>query len=289
MQDIAKAFVAGVVGFGLGCALLNFTSGQSTAVALPSVDMVQYTAPRAPAFPYQYEVPAEMRTLRGARSYEGELASVKAAPEVSFVKDAFNKRAASFVKDAVNFKPVLPDIAEAGVNILDDGAKIFSEPYSPKVSQPIQEAEVLSAQKKWGEGIVEIGKLAGSPAEATAKAESVISTLYGYKTGPVLFKPTKAAAKPFRLDPTAALSYFVSGNTAFPEDKGFALKPWTGVRFENNGVLLEGTTALAQGNYFFTDTDGKETKVEYTFGYFRDSEGQLRINLHHSSLPFKPA
>merc|ERR1712003_298946 len=235
---------------------------------------VQYTAPRAPASPYQYEVPAEMRTLRGARSYEGELASVKTAPEVSFVKDAFNKRAASFVKDAVNFKPVLPDIAEAGVNILDDGAKIFSEPYSPKVSQPIQEAEVLSAQKKWGEGIVEIGKLAGSPAEATAKAESVISTLYGYKTGPVLFKPTKAAAKPFRLDPTAALSYFVSGNTAFPE---------------NNGVLLEGTTALAQGNYFFTDTDGKETKVEYTFGYFRDSEGQLRINLHHSSLPFKPA
>merc|ERR1712048_1343516 len=121
-------------------------------------------------------------------------------------------------------------------------------------------------------------------AEASAKAQSVIDTLYGYKTGPVLFKPTKAAEKPFRLDPAAALSYFVSGNTAFPEDKGFALKPWTGVRFENNGVLLEGTTALAQGNYFFTDTDGKETKVEYTFGYFRDSQGQLRINLHHSPL-----
>merc|ERR1712061_820071 len=100
---------------------------------------------------------------------------------------------------------------------------------------------------------------------------------------------TKAAAKPFRLDTPAALSYFVSGNTAFPEDKGFALKPWTAVRFENNGVLLEGTTALAMGNYYFTATDGSETKVEYTFGYFRDSEGKLRINLHHSSLPFKPA
>merc|ERR1712107_751934 len=105
--------------------------------------------------------------------------------------------------------------------------------------------------KKWGEGIVEIGKLVGKPAEYTAKAQSVIDTLYGYKTGPLLFKPTKAAAKPFRLDTKAALSYFVSGNTEFP--------------------------------------DGKETKVEYTFGYFRDSEGQLRINLHHSSLPFKPA
>jgi len=276
MQDIAKAFVAGLVGFGLGCAIINAATGQSMAVARPSIDMVQYTAPRTHAFlPNQYEVPAEMRTLRGARSYEVDPALIKTAPYVSFEKHGF--------------KPVVPDIAEAGVNILDSGAKIFSEPYSPKVSQPIKEAEVLAAQKKWGEGIVEIGKLAGNPTEATAKAENVIATLYGYKTGPVLFKPTKAAAKPFRLDPTAALSYFVSGNTAFPEDKGFALKPWTGVRFENNGVLLEGTTALAQGNYFFTDTDGKETKVEYTFGYFRDPAGKLRINLHHSSLPFKPA
>jgi len=230
-----------------------------------------------------------MRTLRGARSYEVDSALVKTVPDVSFVKDAFNKRAARFVKDAVSFKPVIPDIAEVGVNILDRDAQIFTEPYSPTVSKPIKEAEVLSVQKKWGEGIVEIGRVAGNSAEATAKAQSVIDALYGYKTGPVLFKPTKAAEKPFRLDPAAALSYFVSGNAAFPEDKGFALKPWTGVRFENNGVLLEGTTALAQGNYFFTDTDGKETKVEYTFGYFRDPEGQLRINLHHSSLPFKPA
>merc|ERR1712048_1156464 len=91
-------------------------------------------------------------------------------------------------------------------------------PDSPKVSKPIQEAEVLSAQKKWGEGIVEIGNLAGNPSEYTAKAQSVIDTLYGYKTGPVLFKPTKAAVKPFRLDPVAALSYFVSGNTDFAVD-----------------------------------------------------------------------
>jgi len=189
---------------------------------------------------------------------------------------------------AAGMQPSLPSLAE-DVTILDGKASIFTEPYSPFLFvNKIQEPEVLSAQKKWGEGIVEIGKLAGKPAEYTAKAQSVIDSLYGYKTGPVLFKPTKAAAKPFRLDTKAALSYFVSGNPEFPEDKGFALKPWTAVRFENNGVLLEGTTALAQGNYFFTDTDGKETKVEYTFGYFRDSEGALRINLHHSSLPFKP-
>ena len=28
-----------------------------------------------------------------------------------------------------------------------------------------------------------------------------------------------------------------------------------------------------------------ETKVEYTFGYIRDINGNLRINLHHSSIP----
>jgi hypothetical protein len=40
------------------------------------------------------------------------------------------------------------------------------------------------------------------------------------------------------------------------------------------------------GNYFFTELDGTEIKVEYTFGYIKDSDGRLKINLHHSSIPF---
>ena len=39
------------------------------------------------------------------------------------------------------------------------------------------------------------------------------------------------------------------------------------------------------GNYFFTAPDGTEAKVEYTFGYAVDEAGELRIQLHHSSLP----
>ncbi|MEC9118556.1 MAG: phosphoribosyl-AMP cyclohydrolase, partial [Candidatus Thermoplasmatota archaeon] len=38
-------------------------------------------------------------------------------------------------------------------------------------------------------------------------------------------------------------------------------------------------------NYFFKDSEGAETKVEFTFGYITDSSGTLRINLHHSSMP----
>ena len=59
----------------------------------------------------------------------------------------------------------------------------------------------------------------------------------------------------------------------------------TKVRFENAGVLIQGNTAQAMGNYFFTDPNGDEVKVEYTFGYMQDEAGALRITLHHSSMP----
>jgi hypothetical protein len=35
--------------------------------------------------------------------------------------------------------------------------------------------------------------------------------------------------------------------------------------------------------------DGNEVMVDKTFGYVRDAAGDLRIVLHHSSLPFTPA
>ena len=43
---------------------------------------------------------------------------------------------------------------------------------------------------------------------------------------------------------------------------------------------------MAMGNYFFTTTEGDEVKVEYSFGYAPDENGDLKIVLHHSSLPF---
>ena len=103
--------------------------------------------------------------------------------------------------------------------------------------------------------------------------------------GPVLFKPTLAAIDQFRPTFDTALSYFVASNNACPEDKGFAIKGWTNVRFENSDVIIDGGTALAMGNYYFTDPQGAEVKVEYTFGYIEDDQGNLRIQLHHSSMP----
>jgi hypothetical protein len=146
--------------------------------------------------------------------------------------------------------------------------------------------EVSKAQQVWGEGIVTIGKVFTDKGDFVKAAENHIDNLYDFQSGPVLFKPTKAAVDQFRMTRESALSYFVGGNDKFKEDHGFALHPWTNVRFENAGTFINGNYAVAMGNYFFKQTDGSEVKVEYTFGYLKNAEGQLKINLHHSSLPF---
>ena len=41
------------------------------------------------------------------------------------------------------------------------------------------------------------------------------------------------------------------------------------------------------GNYFFQSVDDSdEVKVEFTFGYVKDKDNNLLINLHHPSIPY---
>lgn len=152
----------------------------------------------------------------------------------------------------------------------------------------ITEREVIEAQKQWGNGIVRIGKVYTDKGDYSKEAADFIQDMYGYDLSSVLFKPTLASDDQFRLSFDAALSYFVGGNDAYPEDKGFAIKPYTKVTFDNSGIINNSCRmAIAMGNYFFTATDGSETKVEYTFAYVKDKTGKLRIVAHQSSLPYK--
>lgn len=146
----------------------------------------------------------------------------------------------------------------------------------------ISTMEVEAAQKGWGEGIVKIGQ-AKDPRKA---AMEHLDEFYAFDHGQVLFKPTLASVDQFRGTKKEALSYFIGQDLA--EDKGFALAPYTKVRWENEGIVTDGDSAMAMGNYFFTNTSGKEVKVEFSFGYIKDDEGNLKINLHHSSMPFSP-
>jgi len=153
----------------------------------------------------------------------------------------------------------------------------------------ISENQVLAAQNEWGAGVVKIGSLKDNRTECEAFASSFLDERYAFELGEVLFKPTKCAYEQFRPTKAAALSYFIAGeDRACKEDTGFAINPWTKVRFENTGFILEENRAIAMGNYFFTDLDGNEAKVEYTFGY-KLIDNKLKIDLHHSSFPYSPA
>ncbi|MEM6409018.1 MAG: phosphoribosyl-AMP cyclohydrolase [Pseudomonadota bacterium] len=154
----------------------------------------------------------------------------------------------------------------------------------PAYAGGISEQAVIDAQTAWGEGIVAISATHKDGGDFKTRATEHIETLYAYGESDVMFKPTLAAQDQFREKFGEALSYFVG--TDGTEDSGFAIKGWTNVRWENNGIFTSDDSAMAMGNYYFTGPDGNETKVEYTFGYILDDAGDLKINLHHSSLPF---
>jgi hypothetical protein len=85
------------------------------------------------------------------------------------------------------------------------------------------------------------------------------------------------------------LSYFVGGNDEYAEDGGFAIKPWSNVRWENIGTKIIGNMAVAMGNYYFTPAKGgDDVKVEYSFAYTKDANGDLKIILHDSHIPYNP-
>ncbi len=148
--------------------------------------------------------------------------------------------------------------------------------------------EIEQIQNDWGNSIINIGKIYIGKGDYNTAAKNHVKRFYGYEEGKVLFKPTLASLYPFRLTVESAESYFVGGNPKFPRDSGFALKPWINVRFENAGIIIMKQYAVSMGNYFFRDLDEKEEKVEFSLGFFRSENGNLKINLHHSSLPFDP-
>jgi hypothetical protein len=162
----------------------------------------------------------------------------------------------------------------------------------PATNKSISEAEVVSAQKAWGNALVSISTTYEQKGIAAAKslAEKTIDAAYGYQFGPVLFKPTLTVApQTFRTTKAGALAYFVGGNPAFPNDTGFALKGWRKVEIRNASILLSGNTATSMGNVMITDKSGKVTTVDKTWTYIKDDKGALRIVGHHSSLPYTAA
>jgi len=158
------------------------------------------------------------------------------------------------------------------------------------VNQAVSEKEVLAAQQAWCKALVDIGSTYeknGQPA-AKALAEKVIDAAYGYQMGAVLFKPTLTVnPQTFRTTRAGALSYFVGGSAAFPQDTGFALKVWKKCDTENAALFLAGDSASTMGKVHFTGKNGQVTSVDKTWTFVKDDAGSLRIVVHHSSLEYQ--
>merc|ERR1719238_770387 len=165
-------------------------------------------------------------------------------------------------------------------------------------SSSISEQEVITAQENWVKAIKTISAVFSEGGDFVGTAADAAGKFYGYGKTNVLFKPTKATENPFRPTAEDAMSYFVGAeameNDKFKgEDAGFAInggKGWSDVVFRNHQIELNGPTAQAMGDYIFTDaTSGDKVRVEYTFAYKRCDDGEVRICLHHSSVPYTPA
>lgn len=155
--------------------------------------------------------------------------------------------------------------------------------------------EVNAAQKAWCDALVQIGKLYAEGADYKSFANQVLTDAYNYDYGKVFFKPTLTTGdQTFRNSKNGALSYFIGGDPNFPNDKGFALKPWVSARYDNagdnnEGIQIYGSVAITMGNVWVTDKDGNEVKVDKTWVFRKGNDGKLRIIVHKSSLPFVPA
>lgn len=154
--------------------------------------------------------------------------------------------------------------------------------------------EVNAAQQAWCDALVKIGQLKEEGGDYKSFAEQVIDEAYNYGQGKVFFKPTLAyGEKTFRNDKAGALSYFIGGNENYPEDKGFALKPWVKARYDNagdknEGIQIYGSVAITMGNVWVTDKEGNEVMVDKTWVFKKGKDGKLRIIVHKSSLPYSP-
>ena len=157
------------------------------------------------------------------------------------------------------------------------------------VAMPISEKDLLDARTAWGNWLIEISKTFETEGieMATSVASDMIDNLYGFNFGKVLFKPTlSGGSQTFRPTKEGALSYFVGHNSAYPNDSGFGIKFWREISSDTSAIFIDDTVAMWMGWVNFVDRDGQVTKVDKSWGYKLDDVGNLRITLHHSSLPY---
>jgi len=145
---------------------------------------------------------------------------------------------------------------------------------------------VTITQEKWASLVLKIGQAYKNNLNLDNLISQLLHDVYAFNYCDLLFKPTLAKHKQFRSTKDEFISYFTGQNKVCEEDSGFAIKSWRSIKFENYKIVEYNKYLLSMGNYFFENENNDLLKVEYTFGFIKINENELRINLHHSSLPY---
>jgi len=145
---------------------------------------------------------------------------------------------------------------------------------------------VNNTQNRWADLILKIGKEYKKNSNLQYLVDELLNEIYSFNHCDVLFKPTMAVSQQFRSSKNEFISYFLGQNNVCKEDKGFAIKNWKSIKFENYKIVDLDKYVISMGNYFFEDENNKSLKVEFTFGFIKINNNELKINLHHSSLPY---
>lgn len=152
----------------------------------------------------------------------------------------------------------------------------------------VHEIQITHAQSMWANGVIEMSKAlsCGGIDQARSIAEQWIDRTYDFEHGPVLFKPTTARGRQsFRHTKRGAIAYFIGHDADFPNDVGLAATPWEKIAFGGSAYAREGATLLWMGQAFLSAPNRPELVVNKSLVYRHTQDGQLRIILHHSSLP----
>ncbi len=154
----------------------------------------------------------------------------------------------------------------------------------------INENDMNNARNAWGNGIILISKTFDEKGieKATIVANKILQDLYAFELGTILFKPTLSGSnQTFRSNLEGALSYFVGNNAKYPMDDGFGINSWHKFDSKTSDIFIEDDIAMWMGWVTLTNSIGDIVKVDKSWVYKKMPNGNLKIVLHHSSLPYK--
>ena len=157
------------------------------------------------------------------------------------------------------------------------------------LNKQFTEKQVIDTLQLWCDNVILVGKVYSEGGDFVNLSKKILSDNYDYDNGKVLFKPTMAYGKQtFRPTKEGALSYFIGGNSNFPADKGFKLKPWVKVWYSKLDYILSNDLAIVQCNIHLIGDDDSHIFVNKSFVFKICADDKIRIILHQSSFPYMP-